>query len=76
VIGVVHTYTTIHVGVDGTAERPYAVVVVDVDGDRRCAQAEGDLSWLSIGARAQVNADAAGPPRVAPLGDRLATKRV
>jgi thiolase-like protein len=40
----------------------------NVDGDRRCARTQGDLSWLAIGAPAQVNADAVGPPRAAPLG--------
>lgn len=47
--GTVHTFTTIHVGVDHTPS-PYAVIIVDVSGGRRtAARVEGDVSWLRIG---------------------------
>jgi uncharacterized OB-fold protein len=48
--GTVETFTTIHVGLDGQRDNPYAVVVVDLEGERVCARAEGDLSWLGVGA--------------------------
>lgn len=48
--GVVHTFTVIHIGMDGPEESPYAVIVAEVDGGLRTARAEGDLSWLAIGA--------------------------
>lgn len=51
--GTVHTFTTIHIGADPDDTTPYAVVVIDADGTRSAARAEGDLSWLAIGAEVE-----------------------
>ena len=56
--GTVATYTVIHVAPEDLGPMPYAVVVVDADDGRRlAARADGDLSWLSIGAVVALEAD-------------------
>lgn len=56
--GVVRTFTIIHVAPAEFAPLPYAVVVVDTEDDRRlAARADGDLSWLRVGARSALEQD-------------------
>jgi uncharacterized OB-fold protein len=48
----VKTYTIIYVAAQELAPLPYAVVVADAeDGQRVAARADGDLTWLAVGAR-------------------------
>ena len=56
--GVVKTYTTIHVAPEELAPLPYAVVIADrSDRGRVAARADGDLSWLRVGAEVDLVAD-------------------
>lgn len=56
---VVRTYTIIYVAPEEFAPSPYAVVVVDASDERRLAvRADGDLSWLDVGAPAVLEEDA------------------
>jgi uncharacterized OB-fold protein len=56
--GVVRTYTIIHAAPQELAPIPYAVVVADEsDGTRLAARADGDLSWLRVGASVSLLAD-------------------
>lgn len=67
--GVVKTYTIIHVAPEAFAPSPYAVVVVDTGDERLIAgRADGDLAWLSIGARVAVKQDVQFGLRCQPAG--------
>lgn len=54
----VKTYTVIHVAPDGLAPMPYAVVIADdSERGRVAARADGDLSWLRVGAEVALAPD-------------------
>jgi uncharacterized OB-fold protein len=54
----IKTYTVIHVAPKDLAPLPYAVVIVDdPERGRVAARADGDLSWLRVGARVALVAD-------------------
>jgi uncharacterized OB-fold protein len=55
--GAVVTYTIIHVSSKELAPVPYAVVVADADGRRVAARADGDTSWLHVGAEVELADD-------------------
>ncbi len=56
--GVVKTYTIIHVAPEELAPLPYAVVIADSSQlGRVAARADGDLSWLRVGAEVVLLAD-------------------
>jgi len=57
VTGTVITYTVIHVSSAELAPVPYAVVIADADGRRVAARADGDVSWLHVGAEAELAGD-------------------
>ncbi len=61
--GTVTSFTVIHTGGQGPEAAPYAVVVAQIDeGASHAARADGDLSWLAIGASVQiVEGDDGGP---------------
>jgi DUF35 OB-fold domain, acyl-CoA-associated len=48
--GVIETFTVIHVAPAALEPTPYAVVIVDTPAGRRAARADGDLSWIAMGA--------------------------
>jgi uncharacterized OB-fold protein len=56
--GTVRTYTIIHVAPVEFEPVPYAVVVADAsDGTRAAARADGELSWLHVGAEVVLTPD-------------------
>lgn len=56
--GVVRTYTIIHAAPEELAPIPYAIVVSDREDDRRvAARADGELSWLRVGAQVTLHPD-------------------
>jgi hypothetical protein len=56
-IGVVVTYTVIRVAAAEFEPIPYAVAILDTDGGRVAARADGDLSWIEIDRAAVVEPD-------------------
>lgn len=48
--GRIATFTVIHVAPPALDPVPYAVVIVDTPDGRRAARADGELSWLAVGA--------------------------
>jgi uncharacterized OB-fold protein len=57
VTGTVVTYTVIHVSSAEFEPLPYAVVVADSGGRRVAARADGDTSWLHVGAEVELTED-------------------
>lgn len=48
--GSVETFTVIHVATAALEPVPYAVVIVNTPIGRRAARADGELSWIVVGA--------------------------
>ena len=62
------TYTVIHIGPHGPEPAPYAIVIVETaTGQRKAGRVDGDVSWLAIGQRVEIEDTDAGL-RVCPVG--------
>jgi len=55
--GRIKTFTVIHVASAALEPIPYAVVIVDTPTGRRAARADGELSWIAVGASCLLSDD-------------------